>query len=582
MALFLLAGSSPRLVGDGREYVAQAINFASFHGPAIRTRDIDRIQSEMARLDPSLAAWDIRGATVSDSHRDRDFQHFWFYALLAAPGLWVAELLHVSPLWSFVGVNLVLLGIALWVVLPRISTAGAVLLFMSPVIWWIDKAHTETLTFSLLMVVFAACEDRPWWAMIAAAAAALQNPPIAAVIVFVWLGAVLNNRAALTDRRVVAAALAALALASMHPLYTFAHHHTASLLLSATRAGAPSFAALSAVVLDPTVGLIGNFPALLVVTIVAAFVLATSGRHLFFTRGMGVAAAAAAVFLFSFSRTTNVHHGGTPSLSRYAIWLIPLAVPVLAVMHQSGGERWRRFLWAAAVTSAVGSILAFRPSLPQNSREPTALASFLWTRLPTWNNPLPEVFSETQLHLDDLWVPVATSGCEKVLLGGAVTDAVWPIPCYPAPLPPSCQRPGGLCYANRTKAGYQFAVAPGGAVAKLRSDDVWPERAAPHVRRIYDAWDWRTLDPGATDVEVVQGTEGVSVVPIGSKDRFILILRRIRPAAVVQLRPEQQLRGVLSDALSGRTLSSESCAGGEVCRIEVPSGFDIVLLAMRR
>ena len=66
LLLLLLAGSSPQLVGDGREYVAQAINFASFHGPAIRTRDIDRIQSEMARLDPSLAAWDIggRGAVI--------------------------------------------------------------------------------------------------------------------------------------------------------------------------------------------------------------------------------------------------------------------------------------------------------------------------------------------------------------------------------------------------------------------------------------------------------------------------------------------------------------------------------------
>jgi hypothetical protein len=126
MAFGLLAGTSPRLVGDGREYFAQAINFASFHGPAIRPRDIDRIQSEMARLDPSLATWDIRGATVSDSHRDRDFQHFWFYALLAAPGLWAAKLFHVSPLWSFAGVNLALLGIALGVVLPRSGAAGAV------------------------------------------------------------------------------------------------------------------------------------------------------------------------------------------------------------------------------------------------------------------------------------------------------------------------------------------------------------------------------------------------------------------------------------------------------------------------
>ena len=77
-AVVLIAGSPQRLVGDGREYLAQAINFASLHGPALRPADIDDVQAEMSRFDPSLAGWDIRGATLPDSRRRRDFQHFWF------------------------------------------------------------------------------------------------------------------------------------------------------------------------------------------------------------------------------------------------------------------------------------------------------------------------------------------------------------------------------------------------------------------------------------------------------------------------------------------------------------------------
>jgi len=86
-AICLIAGSPQRLVGDGREYLAQAIEFASFHGPAFRPADIPHIQEELARFDPALANWDLQASTVPDVNRGRSFLHFWFYALLATPGV---------------------------------------------------------------------------------------------------------------------------------------------------------------------------------------------------------------------------------------------------------------------------------------------------------------------------------------------------------------------------------------------------------------------------------------------------------------------------------------------------------------
>ena len=585
LAVSLIAASPQRLVGDGREYLAQALNFASLHGPPLRPRDLDGIRLEMARFDPALASWNIRDATVADARRNLDFQHFWFYALLAAPGVWLTRLLDLPPTLAFTGLNVVFIGLALWTAIPRIGAAGSALLFASPIIWWIDKAHTEVFTFSLLVVAFALIEEKPWWSMIAAGAAAAQNPPIAAVLLFVWLASVSHDRSALIDRRIAAGALLGLALALLHPIYTFVHHQTPSLLLSATRGGVPGLASLAAVITDPAIGLIGNYPVFLVVVVAALlwrlFANAATAPAVWRGRDTAVAAGAAAVFLISFARTTNVHHGGTPGMSRYAIWLIPLAVPLLAGMKEVRNHGWRRFLRAAAITSAAISVAAFRPSVPQNSREPTALASFLWTRLPSWNNPLPEVFSETQLHLDDLWVPAATPGCEKVLLGTTPDGAVWPIPCYPAPVPETCQPAATLCYANRTKNGYRFARAPGEAAGKLRIDAVWPIDAAPHVRRIYEAWDWRSLDFDATKPGPVQEAAGVSAMAIGSPDRFVVVLRDVRPAAVLRLRPARQLRGVLVDALTGRTVAAEECAGDGACTIQLPDGFAILLLAMR-
>jgi hypothetical protein len=597
LALALIAASPQRLVGDGREYLAQAINFASLHGPGLRPRDLDAIRSEMARFDPALAAWDIRGATIPDARRNRDFPHFWFYALLAAPGVWLTRLFDAPPTLAFTALNLTLLGVALWAALPRIGAAACILLFASPIVWWIDKAHTEVFTFALLTVAFAMLEERPWWSMIAAGAASTQNPPIAAVLFFICVATVLRDRRSVMDRRVAAGALIGLALALLHPAYTYARHQTPSLLLAATRSGVASVANLTAVLVDPSVGLVGNFPVLLVVAATAAFAVAFQAgvrpgqvrlkvrlkADTTAFRGIAVSIGAAVVFLWSFSRTTNVHHGGTPGLSRYAIWLIPLALPLLAALQRGRANWWRRFLWVSALVSALISVIAFQPSVPENSREPTALATFLWTRVPSLNNPVAEVFSETELHADDLFVPAATRGCEKVLVAAVDGEGGWPVPCYPAPIPAMCQRPDALCYANRSKNGYDFAIAPGGAAGKLRTDAVWPLETIAHVRRVYDAWDWRTLDFGSRDLTVLRQAAGVSVTAIGSDDRFILVLRNVSPAASLSLAPPRRLQGVLIDAISGRAVTTEDCAvqSGEACTVELPAGFRILLLAMR-
>ena len=143
LAICLIAGSPQRIVGDGGEYLAQAINFASFHGPALRPADIPDIQSRIADFDPQLARWDIWGATVGNASRGRDFVHFWFYALLAAPGLWVTNAVGAPPTLAFAAVNLALLGLGLWIALPRIGSAASLLLFGGPIVWWLDKPHTE-------------------------------------------------------------------------------------------------------------------------------------------------------------------------------------------------------------------------------------------------------------------------------------------------------------------------------------------------------------------------------------------------------------------------------------------------------
>lgn len=583
LAICLIAGSPQRLIGDGREYLAQAIEFASFRGPAFRPGDIPHIQAELARFDPGLANWDIWSSTVADVNRGRVFLHFWFYALLAAPGVWLTNAVGVPPTIAFTTLNLLLLGVALSVALPRIGAAACVLLFAGPIVWWIDKAHTEVFTFSLLTITFALMQEQPWWSMLAAALASTQNPPIAMLIPIVFASSVARDTSVWRDRRMIAGAAGAAALAVLHPVYTFTHHGTWSLLLEQTRSGAPTFQALSAVVLDPSLGLIGNFPLFLLVVTVGLLMLVRHGRRDLIVEDVIIPGFAAAIFLFSFSRTTNMHHGGTPSLSRYAVWLVPLAVPLLSSLKQMERRLWPRFLWCAAVASALISVIAFRPSVPQNSREPTWLATFLWTRFPAWNNPLPEVFIETELHVDDIRVPVATSGCEKVLVaGGDAERSGWPSPCYPAPLPAECQSAGGLCYANLAGRKYEFVSIRGVSVdaQEVRGDAVWPASATPHVRKLYEAWNWPSLHSGSLNVV---RAENVSLESLGSNDRFILVLRDPRDAATVRLRPAGPMHGVLMDAMTGETLRVlRSDKPATETAIDLPRDSRVLLLAMQR
>jgi hypothetical protein len=583
LAICLAAVSPQRLVGDGREYLAQAIEFSSLRGPAFRPGDLPHIQTELARFDPGLANWDLWSSTVGDVNRGRVFLHFWFYALLAAPGVWLTKALGVPPTTAFTALNLVLFGSALWVALPRIGAAGCILLFAGPIVWWIDKAHTEVFTFALLTIAFALMRERPWWSMLAAGAASTQNPPIAILVPVVFAAVVVRNRPAWTDRRMIAGLAGATALALLHPVYTYTHHSRLSLLLEQTRSGAPTVQTLSAVVLDPSLGLIGNFPLFLVVVAVGLVTLLRRARSERLVDEVFIPGMVAAIFLFSFSRTMNVHHGGTPSVSRYALWLIPLAVPMLSALHRGDGRGWRRFLWSTAAVSALISVWAFRPSVPQNSREPTWLATFLWTRLPAWNNPLPEVFIETQLQVDEPRVPVATSGCEKILVaGGGADEGIWPSPCYPAALPAECETAGTLCYANLKGRQYEFVVVRGTTVnpQALRADAVWPAGAVAHVRTLYQAWDWPDMHPGL--LEVVTGVDRVWAEALGSSDRFVLVLRDPREGAAVHLQPAGPTHGVLVDALSGQTLRvlQFDRDPGKPITIELPRDSKLLLLAM--
>ena len=585
IAVAIVAGSTPRIVGDGGEYLVQALNFAAGDGPSIGRQSQLRIQPQIPVIAPELGPWDLTTGTAVGSDLRRDYLHFWFYALLTAPFLWLALETGAPVLAAFTITNLAFFGVALWVALPRIGVAASVLLFAGPVVWWLDKAHTEIFTFSLLLIAVLLARDKPWWALVAAGAGATQNPPVAAVFIVIGALTAWRQPAALTDRRVLIGGSVGALLMALQPLYTYSRYGTPSLLLRATTPGTPTPAEMTAVVLDPTLGLLGNYPVFLLVAMAAVLFLGRRDWRALATFEVAAVALLAAVFLYSFGRTANFHHGATPSMSRYALWLVPLLAPLLARVSNDADRGWRRFLAGSAAVSAVVCIFAFHPAVRQNSREPTWAALWLWTQHPGWQNPLPEVFTETLMHQEALIVPVSTAGCEKVLLGVPSDggDLLWPLPCYPVSVPDECRAPGRLCYANRRDGDYDFIPAPGRRSGAMVSNPAaWTAGEAAAIRALFDAYGWGGSAPRPIDFSHLRQAQDVSVMTLGTPERFLMILQNFGAAPTLRFRFPEVMSGSLLDSSTGTVLQVLDAVGGsdEIWELALPTTHETLVLSM--
>jgi hypothetical protein len=542
--LALLVGlaltSNLRTVGDGEEYLRLAERLGQFTAPGGVSR------------------------------------HFWLYSALAAPFVRLAAAIGSNPLAGFTVLNVGLLVWAFAVVLPRVGSAGTWLLMAGPILWWTDKAHTEPFTFATVAVGFALLAEAPWWAFVALALAGMQNVPIALALPAAVLASLARRPAWRTDRRwwtgLVAAALLLLVVLG----YNLAHYGAPLPLLDRPRLQMPLLLDLFVPLFDPNLGLVPNFVTLPVVLVVVAAALLRKQPRVLFAPEVAAAAFALAAFLFGASQAANVNHGGTPVMSRYAMWLLPLSVPLLARAHDSLGAGARRWLAPVAVLSVGWSLVAFRPAVPERIGEPTPLARYLWTRHPSFDNPNPEIFVERLHGVDDDWAPAATGGCEKVLLvGRGSSTGSWPLPCPPAPMPDACREPGRLCYANKADRGYTFVrLPPRGDRFRFRREDTWSIGVEPRAAALFARLGWR----GLSEASLVESSRGVRLVKgLESPSGAIVCLRDLEAGAVLGVRSRVPAVGSFIDPHTGSRVADVSILPGTTeVRPPSPAG-DLVL-----
>lgn len=449
LLLTIVAMSTVRHVGDSAEYVAMSLNLARLSPPSLAPQELVHARA----LFPADAGDRLQNPVLRAADGRQELPHFWFYSLLAAPFVRLAVASGAHPARGFSALNiLLLLGLA-WFLAGRVSGAVATFVVASPILWWVDKPHSEVLTFVLISVALTLLRSSPWWSIVAFGAAATQNPPMAGAMVVVIALALWQH--GWRDGRVWTASAAGAILAGLHPLYYYWRLGLSTGLTQAIDRHWPQTRELTSAMFDPNLGIFIHDPWLLVAMVVAlAGVVRRQGRH-----GLdapnGAIALIAMLFIVSFTQTTNVNAGGTPGPSRYGLWLVPFAIPVLGSISPTA--RWMRGLAAASV---VWCAWAFAPALPEHYLQPTSLAETIWRWWPSIDDPVAEVFAERVAGHEPARPPVATNGCEKVLLIGDGNGADWPAGCTSERLPDFCERKDALCYANVSNGVYRFTPAP--------------------------------------------------------------------------------------------------------------------------
>jgi hypothetical protein len=450
VSLGLISQSPFRHVGDAGEYTAMAVNLARFSRPSLTPA---QLADAATRLPEGAAANLVQPERLAADGR-QDFAHFWFYPLLAAPFVHVAMTLGLDPQAGFVALNLGLIVGLTVLFASRIAPAGVLLVVFSPIIWWLDKPHTEVFTFTLVATALVLLREKPWWSIVAFGAAATQNPPIAGAMAIALVVGLIQHGFA--ERRLWFAGVAGALLAGLHPAYYYSRLGVWSGLTGGIDRHWPAMREVTTVPFDSNVGVFVLAPLLSVTMIAALVAVLRRPQHRRMDIATGAMLLIAVLFLLSFTQTTNYNSGGTPGPSRYGMWLVPFLAPMIGWVDSRA-----RWLWSLAVASSLWSVWAFAPARPERYVEPSALASYLWSHAPDIDNPVAEVFVERLGGSEFTRPPVATSGCEKVLLVGNGSSAIWPQRCTSADLPDFCRSNGALCYANRTSSGYRFAKALG-------------------------------------------------------------------------------------------------------------------------
>jgi hypothetical protein len=570
----------PRRVGDASEYVAMAGRLADLRGPTFSAQDMTAFTATHATGENGFELQTRQLPDLQGKDGRWDMPHMWLYPLASVPFVWVARVARGGDAWGLAGLNVAMVAWLLWLAVRRGAGPWTLTLFASPLVWWLDKPLADLFIGVLLGAATLLWPASGPTSLVLLGLGAAQNPALLVGCVIFGLCALAEDRRRIAARPWQLAAVMGAACAAIAPIYYLSRLDRLSPLTSFAAASWPSLTTLFFPVTDVNMGVLVRFPLAALVVMVAVL-----QRRAWRQPAALPAALTAGALLLVISQQPNMNQGGNPDLSRYVVWLLPLALPWLLALDCSP-RRSARVAGALALTlTAAWTTFAFPLSRPESYRYPTPLATWVWTRHPSWTMPRAEAFAERTSHREPAIVPTATPGCEKVLL----FEGRWPASCPPSTSPPpACEAPGAYCYADRVMdepgVPRQYTVIGAqpehGAVVSdrtWRSGDAVGSYLESRVRHL------RSGEEVAAPVQV-RGAWGMAWTQTWSSDRALVVyVRDAGQGARVAIRNRHPLHGLIEtpDGRVVRRLTLEPTTDAPTM-LQLPAGPHVFVSLWRQ
>lgn len=406
----ILNNYSPRRVGDGSEYYGMFFAWSECHRPWLTESSFkayDDLWKEN-RISGLITVDDLRNAFPSLMVAGTaDFNHFWFYSLLAYFASLILKIVTAScgVHSAFLFLHYILLTSVFLYAFYSFKWRGvvvvAILTFSSPMLWYLDKVHTELFTYCTVLLSVMLVYNKKYLAgSLFLSLASTQNPSFAliAFIPFVYR-IIFLHKVKFSSIEVCLAILTSI-LVCAHPIYYFLRFGvpTPQLLAGGADVGA-NLSNFYIWIIDPDIGLLANWPVgILLLLFTGSFFVLKHKKH----------DRAKDVFLFVFilayliinlyaqSSTTNINSGATTGIARYATWYIPLFfVPAhfILVNFNKNDKALYVFILACAPLCFL-NLQNNNPRMWESYWTPTFLSNLIQTKFSFLYNPPPEIFAE--------------------------------------------------------------------------------------------------------------------------------------------------------------------------------------------
>lgn len=413
LSLFIYFGQS-KTVGDGSEYYAMLISWSENGRPYMT-------ENSWVKYDELSTTGKVEGLHSSSKLKDLfiklktknnqyDFPHFWFYSFLASSIYFILKFLNLSPTIAFLILHFLLSIVACYICWKYYRFKGVIcfliLLLCSPILWYINKVHTEYLTFCLsLSGVILFSHQNYLGAMTCFSVLATQNPSfsiIATIMGLFWLKSSPFKHLRLNNILLI---ILNIILVCLHPIYYIIRHKelTPQLLIGGISFENARLSTLLAPIADLNIGLIPNWPLGTLILVLWLFLGNSNFRsikkdHILFVILYLV------IHLYAQSKTINPNHGAIVHVSRYALWYICLFFPLLITVVN--GKTYKRkknqiVIYSLIVLIGVFTTIRHHPVRKMCQTKPTWLGEIAMRYFPHHYTPHPDIFIKRYCGITD-------------------------------------------------------------------------------------------------------------------------------------------------------------------------------------